>query len=545
MRGLAAALSAVLAAAYLAPASAAAAWEARSEHFHVVSTLGPEIVERAAASLEQTRRIYLERGLSLRRPGPVTVVVTPTLLELAPYVGPRLGATRGLSLAAPDHNYILVAWTAPGDPLVALAHEYGHLVDPYPDAPLWFREGLADYLSFLRRDDAGRLRPLSSTQRLSRLREAVWLPYQSVLQATRRSGEAGHPAFQAQAWLAVRWLAAREPDVRRLRPADLEELDPGAVEQTLRAFLAELKGEPETPPPPPAVEVTVNEVPGAEVGYWLADFDRHSNSERARINLERLSELRPDWLKPAATLGAIAMDEGRYEEAEGWLERTVKEPSATAVTHHRYAQLLLRPTDGDPVLRAETAAAHALRALEIVPDDARFRLTRAQALMVAGRWDESVRGLRPLLARPNWTERAEREYAEVLRRKQQAMWSVPTPKLTPRDPEPLMAGLLAPSLSEIPPPAPVSAWPPPGTTVIHGRIDYVDCSGPDKIIVMRNPLFPMRFREPKDRPAQVFFPPDKSWKTIPCGARGWTVSLAHRPYRKTGPVRGDVAAILF
>lgn len=545
------ALAATLGTLSFLAATASAGARAQTQHFEVVSPLGAEIVGPAAAWLEQTRQLYLSLGLTLRERAPVTAVLTPTIVELAPYESSRFGRTRGLSLATPDHNYIVVAWNAPGDPFVALAHEYAHLTDPNPENPVWFREGLADYLSLLRPDPSGAIRPVAPKGRLSMLRSGQWLPHEQLLAARRGSTQFAQPLYYSQAWLAVRWLAAQEPDVRRLDPAPLVSLSAEEAEARLRALLEELRGEPEEPAVPAFGHIAVSPADPSETAYRLADLDRFIRPQRAREELQRLSRLRPGWLAPTASLGALAMTEGRYDEAEELLARAVRDPAAAGATHHRYAQVLLRPVDHDPAVRAEMAAIHAELALEAYPDDPRFLLTRAQALMVARQWDAVAGALRPLLAKADWRERARREFTEMVRRRQQAMRSAPPPTLAAPRPAALDRSLRSTAPMQVPPPPvqvqPPAAmpWPPPGTTVTYGRIDRVDCSGPDKLIILRHPLFRIQFREPKGRPAKLFFPPDKSWKSIPCGARGWTINIAHKPSRAGGDVRGDAVAILF
>lgn len=548
MRRLAIALGA-WAALGLLPVRGVAAFEARTENFHVVSAVGAEAAGGAAVWLEQTRERYLELGLPLREPAPVTAILVPTVAEVAPYAKDLYARTRGLSLAAPDRNYILVAWEAPGDPLAALAHEYAHLVDPHPDNPTWFREGLADYLSLLRPGPDGELAPFTPAGRLPALREQPWLPHDRFLASKRGSAEFAQPLYYSQAWLAVRWLASMEPDVRRLEPGPVEALSPEEALVVLRGFLSKLRGAPEALALPAAPEIPVRIVDDQAVAYWLADLDRSIDPARSRRTLEALAAEQPNWLQPKASLGALAISDGRYDDAEALLELAVRDPEATAETHHRFALTLLRPVDDDPAFRGEKAAVHAEAALNADPAESRFRLTYGQALMVAGRWNEAAGALRPLLAQAEWRERALREFEEIGRRRTQAMRAVAPPPLAPSGPGPLDEAFLAVVDTHVPPPPkvverPAQTWPPPGTTIAYGRIERVDCSGPDKLIILRHPLLKVQFREPKGRPAKLLFPPEKSWKEIPCGAKGWSINLAHKPSPRKD-VLGDVVAILF
>ncbi len=549
MRRLAIALGLWGAAIGLLPASGRAASEARSENFHVISAVGAAAAGGAALWLEQTRGRYLSLGLTLREPGPVTAILTPKVDDLAPYTEDSFARTRGLSLAAPDRNYVLVAWDAPGDPLVALAHEYAHLVDPHPDNPTWFREGLADYLSLLRPGPDGELVAFTPSGRLPPLREQPWLPHNRFLAAKRGSAEFAEPLYYSQAWLAVRWMALTEPDVRRLEPGPIEALSPERAFVVLRAFLAKLRGAPEALPLPAAPQIPVRTIDDRAVSYWLADLDRYIDADRSRRTLEQLAAEQPKWLQPKASLGALAIADGRYDDAEALLELAVRDPEATAETHHRYALTLLRPVEDDSAFRAEKAALHAESALESAPSNPRFQLTYGQALMVAGRWNDAAAALRPLLTKTEWRERAVREFEEIDRRRTQAMRAVAPPSLIPQQPSPLSGAFLAALDTRVPPPPkvverPAQAWPPPGTTIAYGRIERVDCSGPDKLIILRHPLLKVQFREPKGRPAKLLFPPEKSWKEIPCGAKGWSINLAHKPSPRKD-VLGDVVAILF
>jgi hypothetical protein len=88
-------------------------------------------------------------------------------------------------------------------------------------------------------------------------------------------------------------------------------------------------------------------------------------------------------------------------------------------------------------------------------------------------------------------------------------------------------------------------WPPPGASIMAGRIDYVDCRGPEKIIIMHHPLLNFRFRERKGKPAKLFHSPQKNWTEIPCGAKGWNVNIAYYESRNQPDVTGDAVAILF
>lgn len=282
----------------------------------------------------------------------------------------------------------------------------------------------------------------------------------------------------------------------------------------------------------------------------LAEVDRElGRRERAKTALDVLQAERPGEPSILAAQGALAMDEGRYDEAEPLLEQAAADPGATARTHYRFALMLLRPVGGQTRERATRAARHARHALERAAMAGDYRLTLAHALMVDEQWEASARELNQLAQEPAWRERADEEMAELLRRRQQALSAVTRPaEPTAPPPSSVDAGPL--ELAAVPPPPksappPPISWPPPGAHILAGRVDYVDCRGPEKIIVMRHPLLTLRIRERKGKPAKLFHPPEKHWTEIPCGAKGWTVNIAYYPYRGRTDILGDAAAILF
>lgn len=520
----------------------------------VVSSLGPAVESQAREAVERAKSDFAALGLTLRKPNlPTQVILLPTVVELAPYVGAGVGRSRAFSFAGADRNYIVLAWTAPGSAARAAAHEYAHLVDPVEAAPIWFREGFAEYLSYFERDEEGRLIPAAPARHVVRLRDSRWLAFERLWAAARRSEDFQAPTFYAQSWLAVHWLASRGRPPQRLRAEDmrdaLRDLGPEGVEAALRAHF-------ETFDVLPAEQHGQTAAPAAAPGgAWrlrlaLTEVDRElGRRERAGAELEALQAERPGAPDILAALGALAMDEGRYDEAETLLDKAAADPGATARTHYRFALMLLRPVGLPARERAESAARHARQALDRSLDASDYRLTLAHALMVGEHWEAAASELNRLAQGPHWRERAEEEMAELLRRRQQALSAVARPA-APRspqaahvDPGPLQLAALPPPPKPAPPPP--MRWPPPGAHILAGRVDFVDCRGPEKIIVMRHPLLTLRIREPKGKPAKLFYAPQKHWTEIPCGAKGWTVNIAYYPYRNRTDILGDAAAILF
>ena len=171
----------------------------------------------------------------------LTILALPGLTDLAPYLDSQrpAGTSRGFSFVGSDGAFIVLAWEAQGDPWIALAHEYAHLVHPEPDGPAWLREGFAEYLSRLRRDADEELRAIPAPHHARDLQSQRWMPLLELLEATSSSPAFARPLFYAQSWLIFDWLAATETPADRLLEATfqqrLSELGLQALELELRA----------------------------------------------------------------------------------------------------------------------------------------------------------------------------------------------------------------------------------------------------------------------------------------------------------------------
>ena len=126
--------------------------EARTEHVRVVTELEPLLAKAAAVHLERSRSLYVSLGLSPRRRAatPLTALLYRDAEQMEaqiPIPAPRPASPRGFFQTGADRDYIVLAWDAPGNPFVALAHEQAHQLTAGADHPTWFREGLAEYLS--------------------------------------------------------------------------------------------------------------------------------------------------------------------------------------------------------------------------------------------------------------------------------------------------------------------------------------------------------------------------------------------------------------
>ncbi len=412
--------------------------------------------------MEAVRRRFADLGLRPpeERGKPVIALIFAGREGLSPYTAADArdpGLTRGLSLPGEDHRWIAIAWDAPGDPLTALTHEYAHLLRPDSSDPLWFREGLAEYLSGLPPGKKGAEPGWAAGYHLRALREQAWIGWEELLTADRMSAAFARPGFYSQAWLAVSWLVAHDRaqgiDLAQVRPADLESIAHTRgtpwLDAQLRSYAEQLLPKDAPDPEPTSSDpeaVVAAQAPAAqplegwELPYWKAEFQRELHHwDTARAALESLERDYPEIPQPSAAWGALAIAEGRYAEAEEKLAAAVRKGSRDAATHHRYSLMLLRPIDneleaasansGDTALdRAKQAVRQAQLAREADPDEPRYLLGEAQALLVAGQWDAAARLLVDLQSVPGWAGKSDEQFAELLRRRQQAMRRVAAPR---------------------------------------------------------------------------------------------------------------------
>jgi tetratricopeptide (TPR) repeat protein len=372
-----------------------------------------------------------------------------------------------------------------------------------------------------------------------------------LLDAQDGSAAYNHELFYAQSWLAVSWLASQLDAIPgRLEPRRLYDQlaleGSAAVEVQLRVHMARLALEAPAPEtlPQPLPGLASREIDEFQWQAWELELLRGmKGNPAAEPELLALEANQPQSPLVQAALGALAIERGRFAEAEDRLRTASADAGASALTHQRYALLLLGPSREAPAPRAERAIAHARRALEIVPGKPEFLRTLAQANIVAGHWSRAAQALLDLQAKQGWDATAAEDFRELLRSRSQHLRAVGSPRIGPPAALPAVPEFAKARLAPLREPHNYP-WPPPRTLIYGGRIAGVDCSSGQKRIIMDHPLLRIEFVESPKQPVTLHHPPLK-WKTIPCGARGWTVNIAYIPFRGKGKLTGEARAILF
>ena len=539
-------------------------WVAETPHFRVLAREAPGIdattIGFAATVLEQIRQQFhlVGAGLPERADGPLEVLVVPNKLALHKLLRePPGSSTRGITVGGLDRDYVAVPWHEIPGPQITLAHEYAHQLDA-PDWPLWFREGRAVYL-------ARRTAPLpgqdSRTALIAMMDRSTWLDWDAMLRARSDSAIASDNLFQAQSWLLVQWLAAQGTPLARLTPnhgsATLAELGPEQLSTVLREHLATLRrGELEALAglPPLHIEARTRAAAEWELPLLRAEIQRELRFfDTAEKQLRSIAERFPDAARAQAGHASMALIRGNLDAAERYFRTAIELGDGRSRTSYRYALLMMRP-GGEGRIRAEAALGAAMRAKQADPSEPVHQLAVAHARMLLEDWNGAFAELRALARFGGWSARADKEAAEVVRRRVQSIRTAQAPLFAAeRRPIPaLLAGMAA--VQGEPDPfkprdtttnRPVThTWAPRGAWIVHGRIAWVDCSANAKTVILHSAFKRYVLRENPNRPPLLINRPFRA-KAIPCNTRGYVVRIAYHKLSQRDGLHGEIVGIHF
>ena len=299
----------------------------RSQNFLVEGEARERDLRRVATRLEEYRAAF-SRVLPNEHSDtgvPTAVVVFPDDSTYAPFkpflAGRTAQGVAGYFQPGADVNYITIVLErdAARDP-ATLVHEYVHLLidNHFSAAPLWLKEGLAEFYSTARVSDGGRRLTLGEppAQRVRDLRGRELIPLAALFQIDQTSpyySESGKLGlFYAQSWALVHYLTEVRGGARREAFARFTALlaEGRPVEDALRgAFGAG------------AAEIESGLAAYVRAGRFRAgseEFERPLDFD-ARLTARPLAEA-----ETVARLGDLLLHTGRYDEAEGFLKRAVE-----------------------------------------------------------------------------------------------------------------------------------------------------------------------------------------------------------------------------
>ena len=190
----------------------------KAGHFQLYANASPDVALRVARGLEGFRAVFgqLAPELEMASAAPTAVIAFRDAESYAPYRhrgSVRGGKVIGEYSSHPDGNAILLdAGGALLDALAVVYHESVHelIRNNFPNAPLWFHEGLAEHYSTLRLDDEAIEVGAPVERHLAWLRRQEELGLGEVIRlpgsakSLEETEHVGH--FYAVSWLLVHHL---------------------------------------------------------------------------------------------------------------------------------------------------------------------------------------------------------------------------------------------------------------------------------------------------------------------------------------------------
>jgi tetratricopeptide (TPR) repeat protein len=351
----------------------------RSQNFLVEGRAREKELRRLAVRLEEYRAAFarLLSGEHFDASVTTTIVVFPDDAAYRPFK-PRFGGQAAAGVAGYfqpglEVNYITLALdsTSARDPSTLL-HEYAHLLfnNYFRAAPLWLKEGLAEFYSTARISEDRRRMTLGGPprNRARELKEREMLPFSTLFAVDHASPHYSEPGkrglFYAESWALVHYLIEVRGGERRDGLARFMGLlaDGATVEDGLRlAFgagvgkieagfasyvrLARYEASAEEFERPLDFDShllarTLTEAEGyARLGDLLLHTER---DEDAESYLLRALELDPRLASARVSLGALRLRQGRPAEAREQLQLAVSADPQDYLAHYYLADALNR-----------------------------------------------------------------------------------------------------------------------------------------------------------------------------------------------------------
>ncbi|REJ76923.1 MAG: DUF1570 domain-containing protein [Acidobacteria bacterium] len=417
---LAAATASTASASTASTASAEDRWRSvESENFEVLSDASPRRIADTVRELESLHAV-LGRIASRPRSGPKTLVVAfadnDGFRRYSPWPDRRRVA--GYFAQALLRNYIVLDLSS-GAGSRSIYHEYLHefASTNFPDVPLWFNEGLAEYYSTFRTTRGEALVGLPVEQHVAVLtqRSDGPMPLSELFAVTTSSPEYGEDRraglFYAQSWATVHYLLSEPGRIAEMavfldalqRGADvaaafaagfddsLADLETQVADYVRRAEFPYLRlpldelSRPDDRRPRP--------LPRADALVLLGELLANSPETlaAAEAHFQEALDLEPDLARAGAGLGWVLWQQGARSQGLALLRESVPSPGAQPafLVGHLLLEELFESTDPirprpDQVAVAQEALAALEAALAIEPEWPQARIRFGLAHLYAG-----------------------------------------------------------------------------------------------------------------------------------------------------------------
>lgn len=378
----------VLAWAQPTPAQAGAWASARSENFLVVGHVDEARVRGIALQLERARAVFAQLLTKdyFNETTPTVVVVFRSEDEYGqfrPLLDGRLAeGIAGHFQSHADIHYITLAADARRDVELdsIVVHEYVHSLagNRFGRAPLWFREGIAEYYSAFEMAGSRTVRVGKRLpRRIDYLRARALLPLHELVEANYASPAYGdhtrRGVFYAQSWALVHYLLNNAGHGAQEQLTQLLEslakgrsfddalrqsfkIDASTLERGLSGYIRLNLYREQTRlldvPPQWNTSVVSASLTGAEAQGYLGDMLlRADQLDAAGSYLEAAAALDPKLAAVQTSLGILRLRENRLPEAREHLQRALDTDPQSHLAHYYFAQLLRNesPATASPV----------------------------------------------------------------------------------------------------------------------------------------------------------------------------------------------------
>jgi tetratricopeptide (TPR) repeat protein len=349
----------------------------QSEHFRMVGNVSEKTLQDVGYKLEQFRSAFslLFPSLQLDDFQPVKVFVFNSHNSFRPYKPLYEGKPReniaGYFLTDETAKYIAFTTDGTGiDRYELIFHEYTHFIveKNFPNAPVWFNEGLAEfYSSFETTNNGKKIRlglPLS--RHVQNLKNRYFLPFEMFLRVDHRSpyfNESNKSnIFYSQAWAFVHYLLIGNNGMRRaqfqlffdkinagefLENAfkDAFQIDYKQMENELKNYVSQpsffviestFNHKPNT-----ATDFRVVTISEPEVEILLADIQAYvGRLEEAANKFQKIIFDNPNFSDGYLFLAKLRLYQERYDEAKLLVEKAVSLNSKNWLAQYYYGNFL-------------------------------------------------------------------------------------------------------------------------------------------------------------------------------------------------------------